>query len=67
MFVYLVEVSKCDDTEIIAIVDDFDEALTLLCLDDGLVTKMEIGKVYPQGIGICEHWHVKLGMFDKDK
>lgn len=60
MKVYLVqvEIDESGRFEPIAIKTNFEVAMGLFGKDDvALITEMELDEEYPEGIGICEHWH----------
>lgn len=43
----------------IAIVESMEEAIKLFSDDElGIITEMELGKVYKEGIGVCHHVHI---------
>ena len=67
MKVYLVEKVIGKRLEPIAIKTNFEIAFGLITnVDVGLITEMEIDEVYPEGLGICEHWHFDPNELDSD-
>lgn len=58
MKVYLVEVVIGKRLEAISIQTNWEKALGLITSAQvGTITEMIIDEGYPEGIGICEHWH----------
>jgi len=57
MIVFLVEIVMHDDLEPISIKNNYEEAEALLKGKKGIITKMILNEVYPDGICVCNHWH----------
>ena len=58
MKVYLVEKVIGKRLEAISIKTNFEIAFGLIESDQvGLITEMIVDEVYPEGIGVCKHWH----------
>lgn len=58
MKVYLVETKrKCLGLEAISIQTNFEKAVGLVGDSVGLITELVVDEVYPEGIGVCNHWH----------
>ena len=67
MKVYLVEKVIGKRLEPISIKTNFEIAFGLIESGDvGLITEMETDKVYPEGLGICEHWHFDPNELDDE-
>lgn len=63
MKLYLVEVVLGKRLETIAVKTNFEVAFGLIKSGQvGLITEMIVDEVYPEGIGVCNHWH-----FDPDE
>jgi hypothetical protein len=58
MRVFLVEKVIGKKLEPIAIETNWTIAFGLIKADDvGIITEMNLREVYPDGIGVCQHWH----------
>ena len=61
MIVYLVEVMMGESIgrlEVIGIKTNWEIAFGLIKSGQvGLITEMIVDELYPEGIGVCEHWH----------
>jgi len=59
MKVYFVEVQFAvgERLEPIGLKSNFEAAYGLIGDRVGIITEMEVDKEYPEGIGICQHWH----------
>lgn len=44
--------------EPISIQTDLEKAKALLNGKEGIVTEIIVDEVYPDGIGVCDHWHI---------
>ena len=60
MKVYLVEIVMGEgkkSLETISLKTTFTAAWDLLGDNVGIITEIVVDEVYPEGIGICTHWH----------
>lgn len=65
--VYLVQKVIGKRLEIIAIKTNWEIAWGLIRKDEiGIVTEMFVDKDYPEGVGICDHWHCDPNEKDAD-
>lgn len=59
--VYLIEVRIHDKFEPISIKKNLEDALNLVVLyDKATITRIELGAEYREGLGICDHWHLRI-------
>lgn len=57
MVFYLVEVVMDDKLEVISLQCDWPSAKKLLEGRTGIISELNLDEVYPEGIGVCQHWH----------
>lgn len=58
MKVYLVEKVDGGHLEPLGVFKNKGDAIKTLGSLEGIVTEMELDKSYPNGIGVCKHWHL---------